>query len=112
MNEFLTNDTKVIILLCGFFGNDKSIKPLPQSKYNLLARWLHSNKMRPEDLLEKENPEIFKNKNLKFIDLYTKSGLYLTELVKRLTMGLKDEIPDETERITHILENQIYLYNE
>lgn len=60
------------------------------------------------DLLEKENPEIFKNKNLKFIDLYTKSGLYLTELVKRLTMGLKDEIPDETERITHILENQIY----
>ena len=55
MNEFLTNDTKVIILLCGFFGNDKSIKPLPQSKYNLLARWLHSNKMRPEDLLEKEN---------------------------------------------------------
>lgn len=37
-----------------------------------------------------KNSEIFKNKNLKFIDLYTKSGLYLTELVKRLTMGLKD----------------------
>ncbi|WP_172506822.1 Eco57I restriction-modification methylase domain-containing protein [Lactococcus raffinolactis] len=60
------------------------------------------------DLLEKENPEIFKNKNLKFIDLYAKSGLYLTELVKRLNVGLKAEIPDETERIRHILEHQIY----
>ena len=60
------------------------------------------------DLLEKENPEIFKNKEIKFIDLYTKSGLYLTELVKRLNVGLKDEIPDENERIKHILEHQIY----
>ena len=60
------------------------------------------------DLLEKENPEIFKNKKLKFIDLYAKSGLYLTELVKRLNVGLKAEIPDETERIRHILEHQIY----
>ncbi len=60
------------------------------------------------DLLEQENPEIFKNKDLKFIDLYTKSGLYLTELVKRLNIGLKEEIPDETERIKHILEHQIY----
>lgn len=55
MSNFLTNDTKVIILLCGFFGNDKSIKPLSLGKYNSIARWLHSNKMRPEDLLEKEN---------------------------------------------------------
>lgn len=55
MSDFLTNDTKVIILLCGFFGNDKSIKPLSLGKYNSIARWLHSNKMRPEDLLEKEN---------------------------------------------------------
>ncbi|NMC59790.1 MAG: hypothetical protein GYA51_10480, partial [Candidatus Methanofastidiosa archaeon] len=60
------------------------------------------------DLLEKENPDIFKNKENKFIDLYTKSGLYLTELVKRLNVGLKDEIPDETERIKYILEHQIY----
>ena len=55
MNGFLTNDTKVIILLCGILGNDKSIKPLTQGKYNLLARWLQRNQMRPEDLLEKEN---------------------------------------------------------
>ena len=60
------------------------------------------------DLLEKENPQIFENPNLKFIDLYTKSGLYLTELVKRLNVGLKTQIPDEAERVKHILEKQIY----
>lgn len=60
------------------------------------------------DLLEKENPEIFQNKETKFIDLYTKSGLYLTEVVKRLNVGLKDEIPDENQRIKHILKHQIY----
>ena len=60
------------------------------------------------DKLEEENPGIFKNKDLKFADLYTKSGLYLTELVKRLNLGLADQIPDQTERIRWILENQVY----
>lgn len=60
------------------------------------------------DKLEEENPGIFQNKELKFVDLYTKSGLYLTELVKRLNEGLKDQIPDQTERIRWILEKQVY----
>lgn len=60
------------------------------------------------DLLEQENTEIFKNKDLKFIDLYTKSGLYLTELVKRLNVGLNESIPDKIECIKHILDHQIY----
>lgn len=67
MNNFLTNDTKVIILLCGYLGNNKSIKPLTQTKYNLLARWLQSKNLRPEDLLERENIiEAAKNTNLEF----------------------------------------------
>lgn len=60
------------------------------------------------DELEKENPEIFKDKNKTFADLYMKSGLYITEIVKRLYNGLKDEIPNDDERINHILENQVY----
>lgn len=60
------------------------------------------------DKLEEENPGIFQNKHLKFVDLYTKSGLYLTELVKRLNEGLVDQIPDQEERIKWILENQVY----
>lgn len=60
------------------------------------------------DLIAENNPGIFKNYNIKFIDLYTKSGLYITEIVKRLNEGLKDQIPNSEERIKWILENQVY----
>lgn len=60
------------------------------------------------DLLEENNPHIFRNYNVKFLDLYTKSGLYITEIVKRLNEGLKDQIPNPEERIKWILENQVY----
>jgi hypothetical protein len=60
------------------------------------------------DLVEENNPDIFSNYNVKFIDLYTKSGLYITEIVKRLNEGLKEQIPNSDERIKWILENQVY----
>ncbi len=60
------------------------------------------------DALEKENQGIFTNSSKTFADLYVKSGLYLTEMVKRLYKGLENEIPNSNERIKHILENQIY----
>lgn len=60
------------------------------------------------DLLEKENPDIFKNPETTFIDLYAKSGLYVTEVVKKLKQGLKEVLPDESVRIKHILEHQVY----
>ena len=39
-----------------------------------------------------------------------KSGLYITEIVKKLYNSpvIKSEIPDDGERIKHILENQVY----
>src|SRR5699024_581305 len=37
-----------------------------------------------------------------------KSGLYITEIVKKLNEGLIDEISNEQERIKWILENQVY----
>lgn len=60
------------------------------------------------DTLEEENADIFCDKEKTFADLYVKSGLYLTEIVKRLFAGLEKEIPDEEARLKHILENQIY----
>ncbi|UOR10260.1 Eco57I restriction-modification methylase domain-containing protein [Halobacillus amylolyticus] len=60
------------------------------------------------NILEKENPGIFSDKTKKFADLYVKSGLYITEIVKRLNNGLKDQIPSQTERIKWIFENQVY----
>ncbi|MFO8090310.1 MAG: DNA-processing protein DprA [Desulfatiglandaceae bacterium] len=55
MNDFLTEDTKAIILLCGVFGKDRSEKPLSLAEYSSLVRWLIEMKMRPGDLLKKEN---------------------------------------------------------
>ncbi|MDT2811763.1 Eco57I restriction-modification methylase domain-containing protein [Vagococcus lutrae] len=60
------------------------------------------------DALEKENPNIFKDKTKKFADLYVKSGLFITEIVKKLNDGLKEQIPNQKERIKWILENQVY----
>jgi len=60
------------------------------------------------DTLEEEEPNIFKDKSRTFADLYVKSGLYLTEIIKRLYIGLEDQIPESNERLKHILEKQIY----
>ncbi|SEH05893.1 DNA-processing protein DprA [Candidatus Venteria ishoeyi] len=54
MNDFLTEDTKAIILLCGVFGKDRSEKPLSLTEYSSLVRWLIEVKMRPGDLLQKD----------------------------------------------------------
>lgn len=47
------------------------------------------------DHLEKENPGIFEDDTKTFIDLYMKSGLYITEIVKRLFNNpvMKENIP-------------------
>jgi site-specific DNA-methyltransferase (adenine-specific) len=51
---------------------------------------------------------IWKNKEIKFLDPCTKSGVFLREIVKRLNTGLTTEIPDLTERVNHILTRQIF----
>ena len=60
--------------------------------------------------LEKENPKCFDDSNNTFIDLYMKSGLYITEIVKRLFQSKKmiELYPDENERLKHIFEKQVF----
>ena len=60
--------------------------------------------------LENEDPHVFEDPEKTFIDLFMKSGLYITELVKRLFNNpvMKKMIPDDDERIKHILEKQLY----
>lgn len=50
------------------------------------------------DMLEEENPGCFDMPDKTFIDLYMKSGLYITEIVKRLYQSrvLKEKFPDRT----------------
>ena len=62
------------------------------------------------DMLEKENPGCFDDPDKTFIDLYMKSGLYITEIVKRLYQSeqMKIKFPDPKERLRHIFEKQVY----
>lgn len=62
------------------------------------------------DSLEEENPGIYDDSSKTFIDLYMKSGLYITEIVKKLynSEQIKKEFPNDEDRIKHILENQVY----
>lgn len=62
------------------------------------------------DLLEKENPGCFDDPNKTFIDLYMKSGLYITEIVKRLYKSeeMKQQFTDPKERLKHIFSKQVY----
>lgn len=62
------------------------------------------------DKLEAENPGCFDDPDATFADLYMKSGLYITEIAKRLfeSAALKKMIPDDDERRRHIFEHQLY----
>ena len=62
------------------------------------------------DYLEKENPGAFDDPKHTFIDPYMKSGLYITEIVKRLFRSpkMQELFPDENERLKHIFDCQVY----
>jgi Eco57I restriction endonuclease. len=57
------------------------------------------------DMLPKE---IWHNKNAKFLDPATKTGVFLREIAKRLIKGLEKEIPDLQQRLDHIYTQQLY----
>lgn len=52
--------------------------------------------------------KIWKDKNIKFLDPVSKSGVFLREITKRLLIGLEAEIPDTQERVNHILTKQVF----
>lgn len=62
------------------------------------------------DYLEKENPGCFDDPDKTFIDLYMKSGLYITEIVKRLYRSerMKEIYPKASDRLNHIFAKQVY----
>jgi Eco57I restriction-modification methylase len=55
-----------------------------------------------------EGADIWADKTVKFLDPVSKSGVFLREITRRLTEGLKDEIPDLDERVDHILTKQVF----
>lgn len=51
---------------------------------------------------------IWENKDIKFLDPCTKSGVFLREITARLSQGLEKKIPNLKKRVDHILSNQVY----
>lgn len=62
------------------------------------------------DMLEQENPGCFDDPTHTFADLYMKSGMYITEIIKRLynSKAMRRYFPDDHIRLAHILEHQVY----
>ncbi len=62
------------------------------------------------DMLETETPGCFDDPTHTFADLYMKSGLYIAEIVRRLynSAAMRAAIPDDGERLRHILERQVF----
>lgn len=52
--------------------------------------------------------ELFSNPSTTFLDPFSKSGVLLREIVKRLDRGLRQQIPNRQKRIDHIMHKQVF----
>lgn len=52
--------------------------------------------------------ELFQSPDTTFLDPFSKSGVFLREIVKRLDRGLAGKIPNRQKRIDHIMHHQVY----
>jgi len=55
-----------------------------------------------------DGDNIWADKTVKFLDPFTKSGVFLREITKRLVDGLASQMPDLQRRVDHILTQQVY----
>jgi superfamily II DNA or RNA helicase len=60
------------------------------------------------DKLEEHDSSLFTRTDSTFIDLYMKSGMYITEIVKKLFNNTRKQYKSDDECLKHILENQVY----
>ena len=55
-----------------------------------------------------DGANLWADKTIKFLDPFTKSGVFLREITSRLTQGLAHEMPNLQERVNHILTEQVF----
>ena len=60
------------------------------------------------EMLNHLPPEIWQDKNARFLDPFTKSGVFLREITSRLNQGLEKAMPDRQKRVDHILTKQVF----
>lgn len=82
-------------------SNDEVFTPpeLANTMLDLIAdRWSAAN----------EGASIWGDPEVTFLDPFTKSGVFLREITRRLVAGLEPLFPDLDERVDHILTRQVY----
>ncbi len=52
--------------------------------------------------------DLWNNHEIKFLDPFSKTGVFLREITSRLIDGLEEKFPDLEERINHILRHQVF----
>ena len=57
---------------------------------------------------DNEGASIWADSSVRFLDPFTKSGVFLREIAKRLIAGLETEIPNLQTRVDHILTQQVF----
>lgn len=90
------------VLMCiANLSNDEVFTP-PELAIRMLdglaSAWANSN----------GGANIWSDKSVKFLDPFTKSGVFLREIAVRLIDGLESEIPDLQQRVNHVLTQQVY----
>ena len=65
---------------------------------NLAGAWASNN----------NGANIWADSTVRFLDPFTKSGVFLREITSRLTRGLASKIPDLEKRVDHILTEQVF----
>lgn len=55
-----------------------------------------------------DGADLWADPSVKFLDPFTKSGVFLREITTRLVKGLAGQIPDLQERVNHILTQQVF----
>src|SRR5690606_24296627 len=55
-----------------------------------------------------DGASIWSDPTVTFLDPFTKSGVFLREITRRLTDGLAEQMPDLDERVDHILTKQVF----
>lgn len=92
LNKFYTQYNPDVLNTLSNLSNDEVFTP-PEMVNKIL------------DLLPSD---IWQDKNAKFLDPATKSGVFLREIAKRLIKGLEKDFPILEERLNHIFNNQLY----
>ena len=60
------------------------------------------------EMLDMLPQDLFESPKTRFLDPFTKSGVFLREIVKRLDKGLAQAIPDKEDRLNHIFQRQVF----